>query len=110
MQITLYIRKGIQDQFKNEPDKSALVNELLSAHYGTQKRGVIGKVEGVVVDKITRAKGTLMGPPEQETPETPQVPSPEKKPAWEPSPTPPENLQPTRQRVKRQLRRRSDLI
>lgn len=34
MNITIYIRSSIEDRFREEPDKSKLINELLQQHYG----------------------------------------------------------------------------
>lgn len=36
MNITIYIRSSIEDRFREEPDKSKLINELLQQHYGIE--------------------------------------------------------------------------
>ena len=33
MQVSLYIRKNVREQFKAEPHKSVLVNQLLARYY-----------------------------------------------------------------------------
>lgn len=101
MQVTLYIRKE-NEQFKSEPNKSELINKLLSKHYGTAKKGMIGKVEHVQVEESKQAPGYIMSTPG--APRQPETPKPQYVP-------PTQNFAPTRKRViKKPLRRRSDLI
>lgn len=51
----------MEDLFRSEADKSKLVNELLEAHYS--KRGTVGKVKEVKINKSQQAVEPLLSIP-----------------------------------------------
>lgn len=62
MQYNTYYQKLVWDKFKDEPEKSKLVNQLLLNHY---RIGMRGAVQGVVGNEIGRAPGLLMNTTEE---------------------------------------------
>ncbi len=63
MNITIYIRSSIEARFREEQDKSKLINSLLEGHYGVGKRSVSTSAQSKDVrssdDAPVRVEGTI---------------------------------------------------